>query len=37
MRELGLDYGMYIVWAITLILAVVGSKFFFESRGKKGR
>ena len=38
MRELGFDYGMYLVWAITIILAVVGSKFYFEGRrSKKGK
>ncbi len=37
MRELGFDYGMYLVWVITIILAVVGSKFYFESKSKKGK
>lgn len=37
MRELGSEYGMYIVWVITIILAIAGTKFYFESKSKKGK
>ncbi len=39
-RELGFDYGMYLVWAITVLLAVVGTNRFtswYESKRRKGK
>ncbi len=39
-RELGVDYGMYLVWAVTVLLAIVGTRSFttwYESKKRKGK
>ena len=35
MQELGSEYGMYLVWVISILLAVAGTKYITEYRSRR--